>query len=92
MGRKGHLSNDVVSDFILDDLDGTVGTLVLGHLSEHNNHPEIVRLSAAQALDRRGLHARLVVAEPRRQSEVFELDQPSSMAAILSASFGTTTG
>lgn len=92
MGRKGHLSNDVVSDFILDDLDGTVGTLVLGHLSEHNNHPEIARITAAQALGRRGLGARLVVAEPRRQSEVFQLDQPSSIAAIFSASFGTTTG
>ena len=72
MGRKGHLSNDVVSDFILDDLDGGVGTLVLGHLSEHNNHPEIVRLVADQALRRRGLASRLVIAEPRRQSEIFE--------------------
>lgn len=73
MGRKGHLSNDVASEFILDDLDGGVGTLVLGHLSEHNNHPEIARLSADQALRRRGLGARLVVAEPRRQTAVFEI-------------------
>ena len=71
MGRKGHLSNDIVSDFIRDDLDGGVQTLLLGHLSEHNNHPEIVRLVASQALERRGASTRLVVAEPRRQSEVF---------------------
>ena len=36
---------------------------MLGHLSEHNNHPEIVRLVAQQALERRGLGTRLIVAE-----------------------------
>jgi phosphoribosyl 1,2-cyclic phosphodiesterase len=71
MGRRGHLSNDLVSEFIRDDLDGTVHTLLLGHLSEHNNHPEIVRLVAAQALERRGLDTRLIVAQPRQPSEVF---------------------
>jgi len=72
MGRRGHLSNDVVSEFILEELDGGTRTLVLGHLSEHNNHPEIVRLVADQALRRRALATRLVVAEPRRLSEVFQ--------------------
>ncbi len=73
MGRKGHLSNDVACDYIRDNLDRETGTLVLGHLSEQNNHPEIVRLVARQALEGRGLSTRLVVAEPRRQSEVFQL-------------------
>ncbi|MDX2152739.1 MAG: MBL fold metallo-hydrolase [Bryobacteraceae bacterium] len=73
MGRKGHLSNDVACDYIRDNLDSETGILVLGHLSEQNNHPEIVRLVARQALDGRGLATRLVVAEPRRQSEVFQL-------------------
>ena len=49
MGRKGHLSNDVVCDFIRADLDSSIDTLVLGHLSEHNNHPEIVRNHGAIA-------------------------------------------
>lgn len=73
MGRKGHLSNEVVSDFIWRDLDSSVSTLVLGHLSEHNNHPEIVRATAARALERarRALFTRLVVAEPKGQTEVF---------------------
>jgi phosphoribosyl 1,2-cyclic phosphodiesterase len=73
MGRKGHLSNDVVSDFIRLDLDSTISTLVLGHLSEHNNHPEIVRYTAGRALDKAGraLFTRLVVAEPKQQTEVF---------------------
>lgn len=73
MGRKGHLSNEVVSDFIRRDLDTSVSTLVLGHLSEHNNHPEIVRAMAERALDgaRRSLFTRLVVANPKEQTEVF---------------------
>ncbi len=73
MGRKGHLSNEVVSDFIRDDLDSSISTLVLGHLSEHNNHPELVRAMGERALDRTGraLFTRLVVAEPKGQTEVF---------------------
>jgi len=74
MSRKGHLSNDVVAEFIAHDLGDSTRTLVLGHLSEHNNHPEIVRMTALEALDRRGLEPRLVVAEPRRQTELFEFD------------------
>lgn len=71
MGRKGHLSNDVVSGFISERLDSSTSTLLLGHLSEHNNHPEIVRLVASQALEKRGIGTRLVVSEPGKQSEVF---------------------
>lgn len=71
MGRNGHLSNDMVSQFILDGMDGCLKTLVLGHLSEHNNHPAIVHMSAMQALGRRAAGANLVVSEPRTQSEVF---------------------
>jgi phosphoribosyl 1,2-cyclic phosphodiesterase len=71
MGRKGHLSNEVASEYIRHDLDTTTSVLVLGHLSEHNNHPELVRLTAMQALVGRELFTRLVVAEPRQQTEVF---------------------
>jgi len=71
MGRKGHLSNDVACDFIKRDLDSTVSTLVLGHLSENNNHPEIVRLVASQALNGRELFTKLVVQEPGKVSEIF---------------------
>lgn len=73
MGRKGHLSNDLVCEFIREDLDRSVSLLVLGHLSENNNHPELVRIGALQALERRAISPRLVIAEPRRQTEVFTL-------------------
>jgi phosphoribosyl 1,2-cyclic phosphodiesterase len=72
MGRMGHLSNDATCDFLKKDLDSRTSTLVLGHLSEHNNHPATVRINAEMALSGKGLFGpRLVVAEPKQQSEVF---------------------
>ena len=73
MGRMGHLSNEVASQFIRDDLDEKTSTLVLGHLSEQNNYPDLVRLVASQELDRRGLATRLIVQEPREAGELFTL-------------------
>ncbi len=73
MSRVGHLSNDHACDFIRNDFDSRAGILVLGHLSEQNNHPEIVRLMADQALAARGLSTRLVVATQRQATEVFTL-------------------
>ena len=71
MGRKGHLSNDVACDFVKRDLDPSVNTLILGHLSENNNHPEIVRLMATQDLHGRTLFTKLVIANARKASEAF---------------------
>lgn len=71
MGRNGHLSNDVACTFIRQDLDTSTSTLILGHLSAHNNHPEIVRLMAEQALQGRSLFTRLVIAEPKTVTESF---------------------
>lgn len=74
MSRRGHLSNDVVGDYLGAEFDLTPRVLVLGHLSANNNHPEIARVTAQQALDRRNLDTRLVVALPKEQSEIFEFD------------------
>jgi phosphoribosyl 1,2-cyclic phosphodiesterase len=55
MSRTGHLSNHVVSEFLADAevFDGRARHLVLAHLSEQNNNPDLARLSAEQALGRR---------------------------------------
>ncbi|HLH04663.1 MAG TPA: MBL fold metallo-hydrolase [Bryobacteraceae bacterium] len=71
MSRRGHLSNEVTAEFIRNDLDSRVSTLILGHLSEHNNHPELVRRAGYDALDGRALFTQLFVAEPGTQSPVF---------------------
>ena len=72
MSRVGHLSNLVMSDYLLQDFDGATANLVLGHLSEQNNHPEIVRIIASQALEERGLRTRLSIAAQQTPSEVFQ--------------------
>lgn len=66
MGRMGHLSNEVACRFIRDHLDSTTSTIILGHLSEHNNHPAIVENCAEKALGGRSLFTRVIVADPRR--------------------------
>jgi len=71
MSRVGHLSNLSMSDFLAEDLDGSTAHLLLGHLSEQNNHPEIVRLMATQALEGRGLATRLAIASQHVPSEVY---------------------
>jgi len=55
MGRYGHLSNTAVARFIRDQYDGRASHMVLAHLSEKNNHPEIARQEALRALRHRGL-------------------------------------
>jgi phosphoribosyl 1,2-cyclic phosphodiesterase len=71
MSRVGHLSNLVVSDYLTQDLDSATRHLVLGHLSEHNNHPAIVEMIAAQALQARGLTAQVAIAAQNTCSEVY---------------------
>ncbi len=72
MSRVGHLSNLVMSEYLMHDLDACTGNLILGHLSEQNNHPEIVRVIAEQTLEQRGLPTRLSIAAQNTPSEVFQ--------------------
>ncbi len=71
MSRTGHLSNLAVADYLGGDFDEEAQVLVLAHLSENNNHPEIARLSAEQALAARGVSLRLVISSQSAPTEVF---------------------
>jgi phosphoribosyl 1,2-cyclic phosphodiesterase len=55
MSRTGHLSNHTVGKFLGDaeGFDARARYLVLAHLSENNNNPDLARLSAEQALGQR---------------------------------------
>ena len=55
MSRTGHLSNHTVSEFLSDAecFDAHARYVVLAHLSENNNNPDVARISAQEALDRR---------------------------------------
>ena len=50
LSRVGHLSNHATAEFLSNDYDGGATYIVLGHLSESNNVPELARLAAEQAL------------------------------------------
>ena len=55
MSRTGHLSNHAVSEFLCDGeaFDARARWLILAHLPENNNNPDLARLSAEEALGRR---------------------------------------
>ena len=72
MSRVGHLSNLHMSDYLMEDLDSATANLILGHLSQQNNHPAIVEMVAVEALQRRGLETCLSIAAPHTPSEVFQ--------------------
>jgi phosphoribosyl 1,2-cyclic phosphodiesterase len=65
MSRVGHLSNDATSDFLQKNYDGNASYVVLAHLSESNNLPELARVTAERALrDRMSLLAnKLLLAQ-----------------------------
>ena len=54
LSPRGHLANGDVARFLGDGLGAACGQLVLAHLSQKNNHPELARMSAEAALRRRG--------------------------------------
>jgi len=55
LSRTGHLSNETVSQFLADPegFDARPRYLVLAHLSENNNNPDVARICAEEALGRR---------------------------------------
>jgi phosphoribosyl 1,2-cyclic phosphodiesterase len=53
MSRRGHLSNDSVAQYLGNDFDGKAAHVVLAHLSQNNNLPELALLSAQRALEER---------------------------------------
>jgi phosphoribosyl 1,2-cyclic phosphodiesterase len=75
MSRVGHLSNDAAAEFLAKGYDGGAAYVVLAHLSENNNMPELARISAERALcDRMSLLANhLVLAEQDRPLEAIVL-------------------
>lgn len=54
LSRVGHLSNDATSEFLEKSYDGHALYIVLAHLSEKNNLPELARVAAEKALASRG--------------------------------------
>jgi phosphoribosyl 1,2-cyclic phosphodiesterase len=50
LSRVGHLSNEATAEFLASSYDGQAAYVILAHLSENNNLPELARVAAEHAL------------------------------------------
>jgi phosphoribosyl 1,2-cyclic phosphodiesterase len=74
MSRVGHLSNEMTGRFFSDDFDGRAQYVVLAHLSENNNHPDIARMVVMQALEKKGFNLQnLLLASKDIPSAIIEV-------------------
>jgi phosphoribosyl 1,2-cyclic phosphodiesterase len=65
LSRVGHLSNEAAAEFLENSYDGQAAYVILAHLSESNNLPDLARVTAERALNGRAslLANRLLLAE-----------------------------
>src|SRR6186997_120385 len=73
--KKGHLSNDQALELFLKHKPGSLQLLILSHLSQNNNHPEIVNKLFMQ-------HAggvKIVIASRYKESELFSIESNPQM-------------
>lgn len=52
-GRRGHLSNEDLADWLQNDFDGTARHIVLAHISQKSNDVHLARITAETALKMR---------------------------------------
>jgi phosphoribosyl 1,2-cyclic phosphodiesterase len=64
LSRVGHLSNEAAAAFLENEYDGQAAYVILAHLSESNNLPDLARVTAERALNGRAslLANRLLLA------------------------------
>jgi phosphoribosyl 1,2-cyclic phosphodiesterase len=74
LSRVGHLSNEAAAGFLEDGYDGQAAYVILAHLSESNNLPELARVTAERALNGRAslLANRLLLAS--QHEPLFPID------------------
>ena len=68
LSRVGHLSNEAAAQFLEAEYDGQAAYVILGHLSESNNMPELARVTAERALvGRASLLANRLLLAPQHE-------------------------
>lgn len=71
--RDGHLSNEQGAQLLAELHHQQLQQVLLAHLSETNNSPELARQAAARVLSELDSSAKLSVAQQSQPSEVFEI-------------------
>ncbi len=72
MSRRGHLSNGDAATLIDRTVDDNTRRIILAHLSEENNHPDIAVMTTMQKLNGRSIHVE--VASQNRSTALYTLD------------------
>lgn len=70
-GRKGHLSNDQALELFLKHKPRNLQLLILSHLSQNNNHPDIVSKMFSQHAN----GVKVVIASRHKESEIFNVER-----------------
>ena len=76
--KKGHLSNDQALELFLNHKPENLQLLILSHLSQNNNHPEIVNKMFTQ-------HAsgvKVVVASRHKETELFNIESNQPLRLV----------
>ena len=64
LGEHGHLSNAAAAEYAVKSVRAGTRSILLAHLSDENNTPELALLTVKQALEEAGLSP-LLAAAPR---------------------------
>lgn len=76
MSNTGHLSNEDLSDWLTNDFDGSARHIVLAHLSQRANEPNLARITAEIALQMRPplfrAETKISLSQPKSPTEWFE--------------------
>lgn len=71
--NTGHLSNEDLADWLQHEFDGTAREVVLAHLSQRANEPNLARITAESALQERSplfrAETRISISHPKEPSE-----------------------
>lgn len=68
-GRNGHLSNDEALDLFVKERPSWMSLLILAHLSQHNNRPDLVQ----QMFEEKAGRTKIVIASRHNETQVFEV-------------------
>ena len=69
--RKGHLSNDQALELFLNHKPRNLQLLILSHLSQNNNRPEIV----SKMFSERAGNVKVVIASRHKETELFNIER-----------------
>lgn len=64
-GARGHMSNHATANLVARLCNARLRTVVLAHLSDRCNHPEVALRAVRHALDARGYRGRVLVASQK---------------------------